>query len=101
MAGKGDPPPAMDPALVAPMVAYLAHEVCPVTGEIYTAGFGRFARLFLASTEGVVVAEPSIESVRDHWAAINAEDGYHVPEDLHAWSTGFTSHLEDGPTGSR
>jgi NAD(P)-dependent dehydrogenase (short-subunit alcohol dehydrogenase family) len=94
MAGKGDPPPAMAPELVAPMVAFLAHEDCPVSGEIYTAGFGRFARLFLASTEGVVVDDPTVESVRDSWDAINAEPGYQVPEDLTAWSTTFTSHLE-------
>jgi hypothetical protein len=95
MAGKGDPPPAMAPELVAPMAAFLAHEDCPVTGEIYTAGFGRFARLFLASTEGVVAdGEPTIESVAQSWDAINAEPGYHVPEDLQDWSAHFTSHLQ-------
>jgi NAD(P)-dependent dehydrogenase (short-subunit alcohol dehydrogenase family) len=94
MAGKGDPPPAMAPELVAPMAAFLAHEDCPVSGEIYTAGFGRFARLFLASTEGVVVDDPTVESVRDHWEAINAEGGYQVPEDLTTWSKAFTTHLD-------
>ena len=34
----------MSPDLVAPMVALLAHEDCPVSGETYAAGFGRFAR---------------------------------------------------------
>jgi NAD(P)-dependent dehydrogenase (short-subunit alcohol dehydrogenase family) len=94
MAGKDDPPAAMDPALVAPMVAFLAHEDCPVSGEIYTAGFGRFARLFLASTEGVVVDRPTVEDVADRWDAINAEPGYQVPESLEAWSRAFTSHLD-------
>src|SRR5204863_1762024 len=36
MAGDGGPD--LPPDLVAPMVAYLAHEDCPVNGEIYTAG---------------------------------------------------------------
>jgi NAD(P)-dependent dehydrogenase (short-subunit alcohol dehydrogenase family) len=94
MAGKGDPPPAMAPELVAPMVAFLAHEDCPVSGEIYTAGFGRFARLFLASTEGVVVDQPTVEDVAEHWDAINAEPGYQVPDSLEAWSRAFTSHLD-------
>ena len=40
--------------LVAPMAAFLAHEDCPVTGEIYAAGAGRFARIFIASTPGYV-----------------------------------------------
>ncbi len=30
----------MSPDLVAPMVAFLAHEDCPVSGEIYAAGAG-------------------------------------------------------------
>ena len=47
-------PPEMSPDLVAPMVAFLAHEDCPVSGEIYAAGAGRFARIFIASTEGYV-----------------------------------------------
>ena len=50
----GDP---MAPDLVAPMVAFLAHEDCPVSGEIYAAGAGRFARIFIASTEGYVHAD--------------------------------------------
>ena len=56
MAGRGDrgPDREMAPELVAPMAAFLAHEDCPVSGEIYAAGAGRFARLFIASTEGYV-----------------------------------------------
>ena len=100
--GGGGPDPAlMDPALVAPLAAYLAHEDCPVTGEIYSAGAGRFARLFLASTpgwaagggEGGSPAAPTIEDVAAHWEAINAEEGYTVPADLVAWSRTFLDHL--------
>ena len=56
---------SMAPELVAPMVAFLAHEDCPVSGEIYAAGAGRFARVFIASTEGYVhpTPEPTIEDV--------------------------------------
>lgn len=87
--------PNMSPDLVAPMAAYLAHEDCPVTGEIYTAGAGRFARLFLASTQGVLVDDPSIDDVASRWAAINDEANYTVPTDLIDWSTDFTKHLAD------
>ena len=100
MAGQsGDEPsavaPAMAPEQVAPMVAYLAHEDCPVTGEIYTAGFGHFARLFIASTEGYVERDgtPTIEDVAAHWTQINDEAGYSVPADLNEWSAAFTAHL--------
>ncbi len=76
------------------MVAFLAHEDCPVSGEIYTAGAGRFARLFIASTEGYVHADgaPTVEDVAAHWAAINDEAGYFVPTDLMDWSAHFTAH---------
>jgi NAD(P)-dependent dehydrogenase (short-subunit alcohol dehydrogenase family) len=90
----------MSPDLVAPMVAFLAHEDCPVNGEIYAAGAGRFARIFIASTEGYVhqTPEPTIEDVAENWAAINDERGYSVPADLMAWSAAFMAHL-GGPSG--
>ena len=86
----------MAPQHAAPMAAFLAHETCPVTGEIYTAGAGRFARIFVGSTEGYVHPDgaPSIEDVAASWDAINDETGYDVPRDLTAWSARFTSHLE-------
>jgi NAD(P)-dependent dehydrogenase (short-subunit alcohol dehydrogenase family) len=85
----------MAPELVAPMVAFLAHEDCPVSGEIYSAGAGRFARIFIASTEGYVHpgAAPTIEDVAEHWATINDETGYSVPTDLTDWSAAFMTHL--------
>ncbi len=105
MAGQPAPDPdslgwgvdakGMSPDLVAPMVAFLAHEACPVSGEIYTAGAGRFARLFLASTDGYIhsTPRPTIEDVAQNWATINDETGYYVPTDLTAWSVAFMAHL--------
>lgn len=86
--------PYMPSDAVAPMVAYLAHEDCPVSGEIYTAGAGRFARLFLASTPGYVHRDGSaaVEDVAKNWEAINDETGYYVPSDLMAWSGAFLRH---------
>jgi NAD(P)-dependent dehydrogenase (short-subunit alcohol dehydrogenase family) len=94
MAGGAGAPP-MSPDLVSPLVAYLAHEECPVTGEIYAAGAGRFARVFIATTEGYVdtTTGPTIEDVAAHWAAINDEEGYRVPSDLNAWSAAFLAHV--------
>jgi NAD(P)-dependent dehydrogenase (short-subunit alcohol dehydrogenase family) len=93
--GQGAISTQMSPDLVAPMVAFLAHEDCPVTGEIYTAGAGRFARIFIASTEGYVhtTPGPTIEDVARNWATINDETSYFVPADLTAWSTAFMAHL--------
>jgi NAD(P)-dependent dehydrogenase (short-subunit alcohol dehydrogenase family) len=91
----GADPQPMSPDLVAPMAAFLAHEDCPVSGEIYAAGAGRFARIFVASTEGYVAStpKPTIEDVAEHWAAINDESGYYIPLDLMKWSAAFTAHL--------
>ena len=85
----------MAPELVAPMVAFLAHEDCPVSGEIYAAGAGRFARIFIASSPGYVQTgpAPTIEDVARHWADINDEAGYSVPRDLTDWSATFMAHL--------
>ena len=89
----GDPDPHMAPELVAPMAAFLAHENCPVTGEIYAAGAGRFARIFIASTPGYVDAGATVEDIAEHWAAINDEAGYAVPASLMEWSAAFLAHL--------
>ncbi len=88
-------PPEMSPDLVAPMVAYLAHEDCPVSGEIYAAGACRFARIFIASTEGYLhpTPDPTIEDIAEHWRAINDETGYSIPADLMSWSAAFMAHL--------
>ncbi len=97
MAGGADDtgPPEMSPDLVAPMVAFLAHEDCPVSGEIYAAGAGRFARIFIASTEGYVhpASDPTIEDVAENWPTINDETDYSIPADLMSWSAAFMAHL--------
>jgi NAD(P)-dependent dehydrogenase (short-subunit alcohol dehydrogenase family) len=103
MAGEGSGAPEMPPELVAPMAAFLAHEACPVSGEIYAAGAGRFARMFIASTEGYAHcgSDPTMEDIAENWAAINDETGYYIPADLIDWSTAFMVHLHpdgSGPT---
>ncbi len=45
--------PPCGPELVAPVVAWLAHESCSVTGEMYVAMAGRMARAMITETEGV------------------------------------------------
>ena len=88
-------PEHMEPELVAAMVGYLAHERCEVSGEIYVAGAGRFARLFVASTEGYLHPrnqQPTIEDVAHNWETINDESAYFVPADLMDWSRHFLAH---------
>ena len=69
----------LDPKLVSPIVAWLVHEDCPVTGEVYSAAGGRIARFFIGLTEGYYNPELTLEDVRDHFAEIRNEEGYLVP----------------------
>jgi NAD(P)-dependent dehydrogenase (short-subunit alcohol dehydrogenase family) len=89
------PPKQMEPELVAPIVAFLAHEECNVSGEIYAAGAGRFARMFVASTEGYLHPRPeqvTIEDLAENWGTINDATGYYIPTDLIDWSAHFMAH---------
>jgi NAD(P)-dependent dehydrogenase (short-subunit alcohol dehydrogenase family) len=70
----------LDPKLVAPIVAWLCHEDCPVTGEIYSAAGGRIARFFIGLTEGYYNANLTLEDVRDNFEQIRDEEGYIVPK---------------------
>ena len=49
---SGLPPEAAGPEQVAPMVAYLASKACTVTGEAFSAGGGRYARVFIGVGQG-------------------------------------------------
>ncbi len=69
----------LDPKLVSPIVAWLVHEDCPVTGEIYSAAGGRIARFFIGLTEGYFNPDLSVEDVRDHFDEIRAPEGYTIP----------------------
>ena len=69
----------LDPALVAPVAAFLTHRDCPVSGEIYTVGAGHVARFFIGRTRGYYSPALSVEEVRDHLGEIRDEDGYTVP----------------------
>jgi len=63
--------PPMDPELVAPVVGWLAHEDCPVTGELIASMAGRVARMFVAETRGIYRPEWTIEQVAAASAAIH------------------------------
>jgi NAD(P)-dependent dehydrogenase (short-subunit alcohol dehydrogenase family) len=62
--------PPMGADLVAPAVAWLAHETCSITGEMIIALAGRLARAFIAETPGVYRPSWSIEEVGEHLDAI-------------------------------
>ena len=79
MGGLGE---KLDPGLVSPLVAFLAHEDCPVSGQTFSVGGGRVAHVFIAETQGYHNANLSMEDVRDNWGTITDQSGYAVPNNL-------------------
>lgn len=66
--------PPMDPELVAPVVGWLAHESCTITGEMLISMAGRAARAYVAESPGVYRPTWSIENVADNIDAIRSTE---------------------------
>ncbi len=66
--------PPMGPELVAPVVGWLAHESCSITGEMLISIAGRVAKAYIAETPGVYRGEWSIEEVGEQMDAIRDTD---------------------------
>jgi NAD(P)-dependent dehydrogenase (short-subunit alcohol dehydrogenase family) len=64
--------PPMDPELVAPVVGWLSHESCTITGEMLIAMAGRAARAYVAESPGVYRPAWSIEQVAENIDAIRS-----------------------------
>lgn len=69
----------MDPALVAPVAAYLAHESCELAGELLVAGGGDVFRITPLVTLGISGDELSIEDVAENIDVIMRTDEGRVP----------------------
>ena len=82
-----DPEPERHPALVAPMAAVLAHESCPVQGEVLMAGMRRYSRLFLAETDGYVHdgLDVSPELLIEKWDTICDPSDHETIESTVSW----------------
>jgi NAD(P)-dependent dehydrogenase (short-subunit alcohol dehydrogenase family) len=67
--GFGPFPPSAElnewlhPRLVAPLVAWLAHETCPLSGECFSVGGGHYAKVSLEVAHGLVDRDATIESI--------------------------------------
>ncbi|MFJ2397863.1 SDR family NAD(P)-dependent oxidoreductase [Streptomyces sp. NPDC087843] len=70
---------------VAPVVAFLAHERTPCTGELLHAAGRRTGRIFLGATEGVLWEEdPTPESVCEHFPRIRSTEAFRTPQSVGA-----------------
>ncbi len=83
--------PPMGPELVAPVVGWLAHESCSVTGEMLVAIGGRVARALVVETEGVYRPEWTIDTVADEIDTIRDTDNLWM---LPPVPSGYVDHLQ-------
>ncbi|MCB2188095.1 MAG: SDR family NAD(P)-dependent oxidoreductase [Deltaproteobacteria bacterium] len=67
----------LTPDKVAPLVAWLASEACPVTGRVYMGGGGLFARVAVVEGPGVIVgpAPPRPEDLATHFTELDSLAG--------------------------
>ncbi|MBU3717009.1 MAG: SDR family oxidoreductase [Actinobacteria bacterium] len=72
----------LDPGLVSPLVAFLAHEDCPVSGQTFSVGGGRVAHVFIGETQGYFNSNLTLEDVQANWGTITEQKGYAVPNNL-------------------
>ena len=72
----------VDPEQVMPMVIYLCSEMNQFTHEIFTAGGGRYGRIFIGTNEGWFAGSrkvPSVEEVAAHIDRIRDITSYELP----------------------
>ena len=82
------------PELVSPLVAYLAHEDCPVSGQLFSVGGGRVAHVFLGETNGYYSPTLTPEDVQNNWETITARDNFSVPNNLGEETAMFLSFFK-------
>ncbi|MET8052020.1 MULTISPECIES: SDR family NAD(P)-dependent oxidoreductase [unclassified Streptosporangium] len=78
----GDLADSLDPALVSPLVVWLADRECTVSGEVYNVGGGRVARVVVAQAPGYFSRSVSPEEIRDNWHQVNDLADLSVIEDF-------------------
>lgn len=69
----------LTPERVSPVAAFLAHESCPCTGEVLSAGGGRVARVFVGAVPGWFEPDLTIEGIQANWEKIMSTDGFFIP----------------------
>jgi NAD(P)-dependent dehydrogenase (short-subunit alcohol dehydrogenase family) len=82
--------PPMLPEQVAPVVGWLAHESCSISGEMLISMAGRVARAFSAESPGIYRADWSIEQVAGQIDAIRSTDAPFIPAVV---PSGHVDHL--------
>ncbi len=93
----------MRPEYVSQVVAFLAHESCPLTGEYLVAGGGRVAMRLFSETHGFVDPELTPESIRDNLAKVSDRSTlyYHDPRTEGLTMANILGYGQDKPAEFR
>lgn len=83
--------PVMTPEMVSPLVGWLAHESCAVSGEMLIAAAGRLARAYTVETPGLFQPEWTVEEVAAASETIRHSD---APIMINPAPDGFGKHLD-------
>jgi NAD(P)-dependent dehydrogenase (short-subunit alcohol dehydrogenase family) len=83
--------PPTTPEMVAPVVGWLVHESCSMSGQMLISAAGRVAKAYIAETPGVFHPEWTIEQVAGELDAICNMDGQLVFPPV---PSGFYDHLK-------
>lgn len=90
----GDRADLLDPRHIAPVVAFLAHRDCSLTGQILSTGGGHVSAVVLSVTRGITDTELSAETLRDRIDEVFDPEGATVPrhigDDLQTLFTSIT-----------
>jgi hypothetical protein len=73
---------AIQPELVVPIVTFLASRSCTVSHHNYSAGAGRFARVFVGLADGWLAesgSQPTAEDIAANLAEVSATQQFIIP----------------------
>ncbi|HXJ78406.1 MAG TPA: SDR family NAD(P)-dependent oxidoreductase, partial [Candidatus Methylomirabilis sp.] len=73
---------AIEPELVVPMVVFLASRACDFTHRNYSAGAGRYARVFVGLARGWLTeraSNPTADDIAAHLAEVSATESFTIP----------------------
>jgi NAD(P)-dependent dehydrogenase (short-subunit alcohol dehydrogenase family) len=90
---------SLDPKLVVPIVVFLASSACELTHHNYSAGAGRYARVFIGLGDGWLAepdGEPTAEDVAAHLAEVSATERFSVPASIFDEVAGISARLGIG-----
>ena len=91
---------AIQPELVVPIVVFLASRVCELSHHNYSAGAGRFARVFVGLAGGWLAergSAPSADDIAAHLTDVSATEPFTVPTSIFDEVLGICDRLGISP----